>query len=159
MFNALEPAPDLVQTGSIQPDPSTQLIAACCVWPQTARRAGTLQDLCTRITDWSDVARGIHRHRVSLLVHRAFAAHPNLPVPEELRQTLETDTQPQRMLILKRAFETTRICTLLTGAGIPVLELRPRLRPALMAHCLKFSRDIDLYVPPTSRAGHSMPRG
>lgn len=125
--------------------PEFQLVAACCRWPDDAGRSAAVTRAAPRGTNWEEVVRLAHRHRVEPLVGHGLTG-AGLAVPESLAALIEA----QRAASLRDIGETLRIAAALASAGITHRFLKGAALGVASygSPLLKHSWDVDLLVLP-----------
>lgn len=124
-----------------------EFVGACCRWPQDAAARKALADAAEKINDWDAVQEAVQRHRVTPLV--AQAVKTVNAVPDAFRDWTRRDARAS----VHHAMMMTRDCiavdAVLKAAGVQPVHIKgPVLgQMAFGSVALKFSRDLDIYVP------------
>jgi hypothetical protein len=128
---------------------SFRLACACCRWPPSSDRDESVSRLARSIADWAQFVRIARRHRIVALVHRALVA-ARVMLPHRISQQLAEETRQTAVRTLTNAAEAARLQGLLDGARIAnvILKGAPLAQMAYGSLSLKFTKDIDLLIPP-----------
>lgn len=128
--------------------PEFHLLAACCRWPDDARRAEAIRAAATTAIDWDRFARLVRRHRAVALVATGLRHLPQMA--DAPREALRSGAQRQVSDTLALAAECLRLQALFTAAGIPMAIVKG-VPLAILTYGdpgLKQSRDIDVVIAP-----------
>lgn len=128
--------------------PEFRLMAACCRWPDDARRVDAIARAAAGPIDWDHFMRLVRRHRAVALVANGLRHLPE--VPDGVYQNFLAGSRQQAADALRLAAECLRLQSLFDTAGIPISVVKgvPLAIRTYGDASLKQSRDIDLVIPP-----------
>src|SRR5260221_46318 len=96
-----------------------QLVIACCAWPPSEKRAGTIRALAARNLDWPFFVRIASRHRVLGLVFDGLS-RAGVAVPADVAVTIRQYAAGITQQNLAYAAETLRLQRSFGGRNISV---------------------------------------
>jgi hypothetical protein len=128
--------------------PELRLVAACGMWPPSARRVEAIRTAAAEPLDWPRFLRVAKRHQLLGLVHDGLTrARPNLPVDIAREVGAHAATLVRENLAM--ACEALRLQRLFDDADLPVLFVKGAALAVLAFGNLglRASQDIDLLIP------------
>ncbi|MBY4891631.1 nucleotidyltransferase family protein [Rhodobacteraceae bacterium N5(2021)] len=128
---------------------TTRFVAACCRWPVDAAAHEAVAAAAADVGSWELAQEAVAEHRVVALVHPAV--RDLACVPQAFRDWARQEAHG----VALQAMELTRTCIdvdkALKAAGVSPLHLKGPVLGQLAYNSVvrKFSRDLDIFVPPS----------